>query len=532
MFVNWTGCATSGKTFAASLFAIIWWMSDMNRSTVVLTSTTGKMIKRRIWPNIQEFYHTIRESLGASLKIDPSKVEFGNLVDSQTTLQASRGDDLHAIFAKPVLEGKTSKAAADIQGLHPKRMFVIVDEATDTPEAILAVVPNLRKIEEELIVLTIGNANSRLDVHGRMCEPVGGYHSISKDDEWWETKGVPEWQVDPGVSLHFQGSKSPNVKAGKTIYPFIYKYEDYQNALAKRGAESLWFWKMDEGFWPPDGFCNTVFTETMVDKFDLRGRHVFLRNVIPIAGLDPGFGGDPGVLFLGLLGELPGGLMAIQIEEEIPIILKATSKDEYETQIAKQVIEACGKGIGNYGPVRADCFGADATGIGRGAYAVMKEKWPDGGGGIHRVEFGGLPSERPATKEDPRPCSEVYDRQVTELCYSCKEFAIGGQLKGLNRETIVEFCSREYEIKNRKYSIETKDKFKERYGSSPNRADAIKVLVEVARRKGALARGYSTGEEVGKTKVAQIAKINEVYANVDYSAPEEPEYDSEWEEVG
>lgn len=519
MTVAWTGCATSGKTFALGLFMFVWWLADPPNSIGILTSTTKDMIRRRVWPVIQQLYHSARQNMAERLKVDVSKIHCGNLVDSRTALQASKGDDKHSIFAIAVRDGETSKAVANIQGQHAPRIMIVIDEATNTPEAIFETIPNLRKGCQELLVALAGNAASRMDGHGRACEPELGFHSITKSDTNWKTKGVPEWQLDPGVCLHFAGSQSPNVKAGRTIYPFIYGWEDYQNALKLRGAENLLFWSFDEGFWPPDGFCNTIFTETMVDKYDLKGKHVFLSKAMPIAGLDPGFGGDEGILTIGLLGDLENGQPAVQLTAMIPIRLKATSADEYETQIAVQVRAECEKR-----GVKDDCFGMDATAIGRGAFAVLKENW---GAGIVRVEFGGAPTERPASGDDPRPSREVYDRYVTELWYSAREFAVGGQLKGLDRETIVEFCSRQYSLKNRKYSLETKDDFKDRFKKSPNRADAVVVLLEVARQKGAVARGHSvTPVGAPKETVALIEKINDVYAHVDYSVGyEEPEYD-------
>lgn len=512
MNVSWTGCGASGKTFAASLFTFVFWLAGPKETIGILTSTTGQMIRSRAWPVIQDLYHRARQNIAALYKVDIAKVDCGNLVDSRTILQSQKGDDKFAIKAIAVREGPLSKAVANIQGQHAPRMIVVIDEATDTPEAIMATIPNLRKACHELIVLVTGNATLRLNPHGRACEPVNGYGSISRTDTHWETRGVPEWMLDPGICLHFAGSQSPNVKAGKTLYTFIYTWEDYQNALKFRGEETLAYWQMDEGFWPPDGYCNTIFTETMIDKYDLKGTHVFLSYAKPIMGVDPGFGGDPGFMACGLMGDLPNGLVGIQLTAMVEIRLKATSKDEYETQIAMQTSEECKKR-----KVDDDCFGMDATAIGRGAFGSAKDMI---GPNIQRVEFGGSPSDRPSSAEDPRPSNEVYDRQVTELWYSCREFAISSQLKGLDRETLSEFCSREYTRKNKKYSIEDKDEFKARFKASPNRADAVAVMVEVARRKGAMARGVGS---VGNTREEWVAKndeINQRYEEADYSEPE------------
>ena len=57
----------------------------------------------------------------------------GNMVDSKTTLQATKGDDKNAIFAVAVLDGATSKSCQHPG--HTLRAYPLyMDEATDTPK--------------------------------------------------------------------------------------------------------------------------------------------------------------------------------------------------------------------------------------------------------------------------------------------------------------------------------------------------------------------------------------------------------------
>ncbi|MFY7752552.1 MAG: hypothetical protein ACOVQU_12225, partial [Exiguobacterium acetylicum] len=142
-YVGWAGCGASGKTFGATLFATVWWLANPAKSTVVLTSTTAKMIRKRMWANLQDL---VRKSRGFP----------GNMVDSKMALQAVKGDDRHSISAIAVAEGNTSKAVANIQGIHAERVMVIIDEATDTPEAAFEACTNLSKGCREFKMLVIG----------------------------------------------------------------------------------------------------------------------------------------------------------------------------------------------------------------------------------------------------------------------------------------------------------------------------------------------------------------------------------------
>jgi hypothetical protein len=386
-----------------------------------------------------------------------------------------------------VEQGELGKTVAKIQGQHAKRIMLVVDEATDTPEAIFKVIPNLEGGCSDLTVLLIGNPISRtLDPFDRSCQPENGWDSVKLEEAEWKAKGDRDLCLKAGLTCRFRGADSPNVKAGKTIYPFLYTYENFH--MAKGHEDTIEYWKWTEGFPPPEGVSNTVMSEAMISKYDARGKLVFATQSIPIAGLDPAFGGDRCVLQFGVMGILAPdpsnlfptgsiGKLGIQLTESVEILPKTTSKDEIDVQIAQQTIFECNKR-----GVKPEMLGCDATGIGRGVYAFLKTDW----GNCVRVEFGGMASEKPASMEDPRPSIEVYDKRVTELWYSCREMLVSGQLKGLYQDAITEFCFRQYEIKSRKTKLETKEEFKKKFGKSPDHADAISVLVEVARQNGAV----------------------------------------------
>lgn len=499
--VTWLGCATSGKTFDAGHFAMCWWLVNPSNSIVIMCSTTGKMIRKRVWPVIQELYHTHQ----VKHPVTGQRVDLGYLIDSQATLNAQQGDSKHCIFCKAVGEGETSKAVADIQGQHAERMMIVIDEATDTPEAIFATIPNLRKGTRRLVILTIGNPTSKLNPLGLMSEPKEGWPSINRYTRQWRTKGVKEWQVPPGVALHFAGRDSPNVKSKKTWIPFLYTYEDFLES--KGNEESLSFWIFDEGFYPPEGVCHTVFSETMVDMYDGRGRLEFKEVPEVYAALDPAFGGNECVLQFGLVGMIEGNQVGIQLTEWMDLETKISADKTIDLQIAERVKDEC-----TMRGVKPGNFGMDTTGSGRGVFSHLHTNWDNG---IVAVQFGGPPSDMASSISDPRKSSEVYDRKVTELWFKASDFLKGGQLRGLYNEAIKEFTTREYEIVSRggrKLRVIPKEEMKQKLHYSPDHADAIVVLIEVARRNGAAARfGQNSLSDSNWKAVAK--RYDSVYAS-------------------
>ena len=484
------GCAASGKTDFWASAAMLWWMADPLDSAVVITSIHKEMIRQRSWAVIQNRYNEIEQ---------PDRP--GHFIDSRMTLQASKGDEKHSVKALAVGRGETAKAKQVIAGLHTKRIMLVIDEAPGTPEAIFHVIPNIRKACNEFVVIAVGNAISRLDAHGRMCEPLEGWDSVDEDSEVWLTKGIPEWSIDPGVTVHFHGKRSPNVKSGRTIYDFLYTYENWQEDRKKQ--DTLSYWTYSAGFWPPEGLSNTVLDEPTIVKCGGMDRVTWLDQPINVAALDPAFGGDDCVLRLGKIGTPTRGPRCLELGPKFVLKIRSKVSEPVHYQVARQVREIC-----EANRVEGINFGLDCTGNGGGVASILEAEWSPM---IHKVEFGGAPTDMPVSASDSRPAKEVYDRRVTELWFRVRNLVEGGQLKGLDTETVVQFTSRVYTEKTKKKSVERKDEMKQRIGRSPDDADCVSVLVDLACRRGLVATGVQWRKPKADVWLQEARKVNGVY---------------------
>ncbi len=494
---SWAGNASAGKTWDAGVFGFVFWLSDPRNTAVIFTSTTGKMVRKRIWPVIQKLY--------ANYPGCP-----GNMIDSKTALQSVKGDDKHGIFALAVREGPTQKAVADIQGLHAPRILIVVDEATDTPEAILEAIPNLRKGCSDFRLISIGNSSSKMDPHGRLSEPEDGWNSVTVDDEEWTTRGVAEWEIDAGICLHFDGTKSPNVIAGEDKWPFIFTNADLKRALkAPHAEETLGFWKFTRGFWAPEGTRDTVFSEPEIARYELQGKFTFLSRATNIAALDPGFGGDDCVLRTAKLGDLGDGRTAIQLMNTHRLTIRLLPTTPIVNQIVAQTKAICeAEGIS------PSHLGIDSTFRGGTLAIAFSQDWSSD---IIPIECGGAPTQSPISEQDPRPAKDVYDRYITELWFNVREFAVHGLLRGMEMEECRQFCRRQYQEKGKptKSILDTKKEYKSKNGSqSPNEADATAILVAVAKKLGATASG-GTYTDQARNWLAIGLKMDAVNVNED-----------------
>lgn len=468
-FVSWTGCKAAGKTFTAGFFAYVWWAAAPDISSVTLTSTSKTAVGQRVWPVIQKMHNSwVYPWTGENRPV-------GHIVDSMKKLQWTKGNDKYAIHALAVeRSGDLNKAINSIKGRHTERMMLFIDEMNTSPVALVECIRNMGGGCKELVVLFIGNAISPFDLHGLVSEPKDGWGSISVNDFKWPTKAVPEWDIEPGVCLHFDGFKSPNVVAGRTLWNFLYSYENWLKARDK--TETIQHMSQERGFWPKEGTSNTVFNHIMVEKYDARGKFTFVSHSTPLASLDPGFGGDGCIFTLALMGDTEDGTMGIQLMEQSEIEGSDNDSDPLDHQIAYQFIKLC-----KQNGVDPRYAGIDSTGIGRGVYAIVAKEWSQQ---VQRVEFGGSPTDMPASSDDNRESKKVYDRKVTELWYSVQEMLTSRQIKGFSVEAIIQFCTREYKMFGKVIKLDKKEECKEKLHRSPDHADGVSIIVHVARTNG------------------------------------------------
>lgn len=474
-YVGLTGCGGAGKTHVAGTFAVPWWGVDPENSIVILTSTTKEMIKRRIWPVISHYAENARDV------VTGKPIKFGHMIGSQMQLNAREGDAKHAVFAMAVACGETQKAMHNLKGMHAKRILLVIDEANGTPEAIFTTIPNLTKGALEITVIIIGNPWSRMDPHGRAITPENGWGVFNENLLEWRSKAVSEWGLPSGLVLRFDGKDSPNVKAKKNLFPYIYTYDNWVQDNKPERVGTLQYWAQARGMHPPEGMSNTVFNEQLFERCNADDIYTFTGKRERMGFLDPGFGGDACKFQVGELGDVDGK-MCLQLTDslEVPIDANAAAHD-IDYQIARRIIQECK--TRNIAPEK---FGLDATGIGRGVGAILAAEWsPD----IQYMNWGSGATDRPSAQNDGRPAKEVYNNFVCELWFGTREAMESGQVKGFSKDAKIQFCSRTYEMSGKKYKIEPKPDMKERIRYSPDDADAVVGVVEVARRNGLVVEG-------------------------------------------
>lgn len=462
--VGVAGCAGSSKSTTAGLYAFFFVLCAPNDTAVLIASTTIDAAKKRIWKEIRKFFTE-------AIKVAGKLGDLTLIGNPKPCIRASKTDTAHGIYVVAVAKGEVEKGVEALKGFHPKRLLMIGDETDSISQAVVDVGANQEVGTIEYQTIWLGNDPSMFNPLGRMMEPEKGKPVSLHHQEWVSTTGVN--------CLRLDAYDSPNIRDGDKWKGIIRK-QDIEAIVKRYGENAPQVWIMLRGIHPPEGADSTVVSEALLGRYKCSEGVTWQNGYISSSSLDPAFGGDRCVYRTFARGKDTSGKLRVLMLDKIVIQVSATdTTNPAEYQIAHKVIEY-NKARG----IRPEEFSGDSTGIGRGVMAVIRQEWSPN---INECNFGGSPSDMPVSDEDNKPAKEAYDRRVTELWFSFREFVMADMIRGLDPETAVEFCQRRFEIVAKKTRLETKDDMKSRGLESPDFADAVVVYIHMIREKGVYA---------------------------------------------
>jgi len=517
-YQTWWGPSSSGKSTDAGIFALTYWLSAPDQTTITVCSTTKDMLERRIWREIVRFHSLLGKQIPGKRYKMPPRIELSGV-------EAGDGENtINAIFAVAVQRGTTAEAVGNMVGMHNDYNVLIIDEMQATRQAAVEAYDNLSTGKESKF-LGMGNPVSRLDPLGKASEPSAGWGSVSPANDQWKTKR--------GVCLYFDGLKSPAIAEPKKFFFLLNKKQIDQMAVDP-GRDSPRFWSQRRGFVPPEGLTDTVFTENFISKFHIKDRAMWTFSKSRYFAFDPAFsaGGDKAVLTPFDYGQFTNGMMGIEFQEPIRINLELSTGEPMSYIMANKIIAQLESAGTDPSALAIDCTGAQ-----RMIADIIDKEWGDKHTPAdgkpkqcHRVYFGNSPSSEPIGPDDPTPCKERYKNMVTELWYVTREFARYDQVRGLEMEAVAQFCSREIMQEGNKIRVESKVDMKSRTGGkSPDEADSAVVAIDYVRFKLGGCPGKGETKKTVTISKADVERDNlenlELYSDDDESLDGPDEFD-------
>lgn len=471
MYLSVAGAASAGKSDSYALWGIVNYLCSPHDTLVILTSTTLREARRRVWKSVVEFWTAV-----------PGLP--GKLVDSLGQIKGvSKAGELteaSGLLLVPSEKKSEREAVGKLIGMKNERVILIADELPELPESIVHAAYGNMTANPYFQMIGLGNPASRFDAFGVFSKPKNGWGSVTEADYEWETAR--------GKLIRFDAERSPNVLADEVIYPWMLTREKVEKLKETYGDKSLTYYRMIKAFWAPQGASDGVYSEA--DLIAASAPADFAKDPILVAGLDPSFtaGGDRTIAYFGKVGPDASGKILLEFTEFELLNEDVTDKiTPRTTQIATKFIEMCKKRN-----VSSRNVGIDATGAGAPFCDVVASLW--GMDDFIRVKFGGSASDLPVSASDRTPSKERYANRMSEIWYSGQELLRSKQLRGVCDQLAREMTARTYSTSKAgngmRIRVESKIDFKNRTGASPDLADAAFVLLDVCRQ-----RHYLIGNE-------------------------------------
>ena len=461
------GSASSGKSHTMAAWGIVQWLSQPRDTLVLMTSTTLREARKRIWGSVMSLLSVID---GAPIKIRDS---IGNAayIDENGTLIERAG--LSLIAAE---KSKTREAIGKFIGIKQKRVIMIGDELSELSESILqAGLTNLSK-NPSFQMIGMSNPNSRFDAFGVWSEPKKGWESVdTQTADRWTTK----WN---GKYIRLDGERSPNITLGEVKYPWLPTAEKLAEDRALLGPESRGYMRMVRAIFFDSDETTGIYSEAELTKGGAMGEVDWADKPTVVAGIDPAFtnGGDRTILYTAEVGYARNGQYVCKLGEAIHLNDDATNKAVPRTyQIVHQIIDHCKRRN-----ISANNVALDSTGAGAPFCDVLAGEWSSD---FMRVTFGGKGSDKRVSQNSQLTGAELYTNRVSELWFVGKELLRTKQIYGVSSDLAQEMCARNYDMTKGtgtlRVKIESKPEFKARFGRSPDLADAAFLALDCARQR-------------------------------------------------
>jgi len=483
LFIVTWGSASSSKSWDYGLLTLIDFYADPQNTISRVATTTKPALLQRTFASIIH-YHRLFKAKGFGFPGRLSKTVTAILLDEDDSVTASTKAGVHGIAVK---EGPIEEAVAYIRGSHSRSVNLIADELSQMHPAIVSpeILANLRIGADVFRFVGLTNIDSFDDLAGRNSVPIDGWKSVNMDVEFWRTKR--------GIARRHDGLRSPAITEddGAKKYPHLLTKEALDDLIRQEGgnANAPAIFKMVRAWPPPVDLNPVVISETEAIKWSMESEVQWRDSFTPVAGLDPGFGGDRCILQIGKVGYALDGKLVIQFEDPIQIPIDATSTEP----VLYQIVTAGVAKLLDYN-VDPKHLAIDDSGPQSVADAFAKAY----GLSLLRVSFGSRPTKLPVSVYNANPADMWYADRTTELAFSIREYAQYGQIRRFPKEALREI-TRRVVLPKRPRRLEPKKDFKKSTGlRSPDYMDACGLACAVAREVLGLAPGASVYQPLGE----------------------------------
>ena len=538
---NLIGSQNSGKSFGSVFLAFIIMMIDAERSAVFVASPFDVAADATIWGGVEELWDqlctTFPNTSGKGYADAPVMFPWGRKFANKQLEFIPGLPKAGTIVLKGVKSTGKFKGSKARHAKETDRgvMLLIVDEINEVQNpSFLEMVNNLVS-QDQFSACTSQNFKDPEDVGGRITEPVGIYGGPASFEEL-DIETDQLWNsARSSVTLRYDGHKAVNILAGRTIYPQLFKKDNLELMQRDYGTASPDYFSQVRSFPSNSSESNSVLSRAKISAS--RHKDAFFTKLSmngKVAFCDPAFGGRDQAVF----GWASFGTATVTDNEgstsqqellffdefftRIKLVKDAPYNDwwfdrmracdvdtsgfvlgstvSYEDQIAIYCREQCKRhgvasnGMGFDSSLRPDIVSSMNRMFGFSVSAFDYNQPPEG-------------CFLQSLKQQSADCCK---NRTTELALLSADYFLTKQIRGGNyiETAIMQLSRTRYETVNRKFVVEGKKEYKQRFGGvSPDHRDVLLGICGMAQRKG-FRRAVVGASKNSKSVWDQINNLN------------------------
>jgi len=485
------GAGSMSKSYGAGVWLTLDWIWDPEYTNILLCGPSEEHLKSNL------FTHIVTLHRSSTL---PLPGQIGDLylgLDPKSRKGAIRGVVI-PLGKKPAGRLQGSKRVPRKKP-HPifgtqSRMRIFLDELEKIPVGVWKDIDNVfANLDSDVEGFKLMGAFNPEDPAGQVavrCEPEKGWEEfdMENDERWVSKRG---WRV-----LRLDAAKCENVVQKRTVFPGLQTIEGYNRIISNAGGvDTPGYYSMARACFPRTGAVFSVIPGSILSK--LKAELIFAEEPTNVGAADLALeGGDAAEMADGRWGRVSGikfppslvfpkGRVlefrgaggerqlrwGLQLDQIFPLANGDTVKmaEQVKTNAIRFHIEP-------------GWLLVDRTGNGAGVHDLLKSLWSEEVRGTNYSEGA---TEQKILEEDTKTPKEEYERVVSELWFALKKwsefefFKVAPSLDGFD-ELNKELGGRRY-MPGKLTKVETKTDYKSRGNRSPNKADAVTLLVHCAR---------------------------------------------------
>ena len=268
---------------------------------------------------------------------------------------------------------------------------------------------------------------------------------------------------------------------------------------------------MARGWYPEEGLDTVVIPPALLKDDQCRGEYIFIDTPENVMAVDSALeGGDNTVCMLGRFGRASGykklgSLTNLDGDTEVFRDPKGNRTFRSVLQVDQIIMLPKGRTedvsaailkVARAASVSPQWLGIDRTGNGAGVHDMVRANFGDS---VHGINGSTSSTEMRILSEDMKlPCDE-YNLLYTELWFALKKWLEVGVLKFAfnvpSDPMFSELMGRRYlqPTGNPRVRVEPKAAYKSRGSKSPDRADALTMLLHVVRLQTSITQSFRIG---------------------------------------